>query len=141
MINLHGRIYAVSTSSSLVDQPCLDPQNAHCQDLAGAAQVFYHSSQLVCDWLILNIVVCLCLDRQLIKSKGELQPPVPFSVSIFDWRAGILLCASLSAFTTIGSFPPLLPLPRLGCRYIFFHMFWNWSHLGLSFNQVDRNGM
>ena len=30
-----------SSSSSAVDQPCLDPQSTCCQELGGAAQVFF----------------------------------------------------------------------------------------------------
>ena len=36
-----------SSSSSAVDQPCLDPQSTCCQELGGVAQVFRHSPQLV----------------------------------------------------------------------------------------------
>ena len=36
-----------SSSSSAVDQPCLDPQSTCCQELGGAAQVFRCSPQLV----------------------------------------------------------------------------------------------
>ena len=35
------------SSSSVVDQPCLDPQSTCCQELGGAAQVFRRSPQLV----------------------------------------------------------------------------------------------
>ena len=43
-----------SSSSSAVDQPCLDPQSTCCQELGGLAQVFRHSPQLVGGWLILR---------------------------------------------------------------------------------------
>ena len=36
-----------ASSSSAVDQPCLDPQSTCCQELGGAAQVFRSSPQLV----------------------------------------------------------------------------------------------
>ena len=36
-----------SSSSSAVDQPCLNPQSTCCQELGGAAQVFRRSPQLV----------------------------------------------------------------------------------------------
>ena len=42
-----------ASSSSAVDQPCLDPQSTFCQELGGAAQVFRRSPQLVGGWLIL----------------------------------------------------------------------------------------
>ena len=45
---------ASSSSSSAVDQPCLDPQSTCCQELGGAAQVFRRSPQLVGGWLILR---------------------------------------------------------------------------------------
>ena len=43
----------VASSSSAVDQPCLDPQSTCCQELGGAAQVFRRSPQLG-GWLILR---------------------------------------------------------------------------------------
>ena len=43
-----------SSSSSAVDQPCLDPQSTCCHELGGAAQVFRRSPQLVSGWLTLR---------------------------------------------------------------------------------------
>ena len=41
------QVHLASSSSSAVDQPCLDPQFTCCQELGGAAQVFRCSPQLV----------------------------------------------------------------------------------------------
>ena len=48
----HGRIPLSEnrlSSSSTVDQLCLDPQSTCCQELGGVAQVFRSSTQLVGD--------------------------------------------------------------------------------------------
>ena len=47
-------VATVSSSSSAVAQPRLDPQSTCCQELGGAAQVFRRSPQLVDGWLILR---------------------------------------------------------------------------------------
>ena len=42
------------SSSSVVSQPCLNPQSTWCQELGGVVQVFRRSPQLVGGWLILQ---------------------------------------------------------------------------------------